>query len=106
MFENRIGANGVDESLIIEASKSTEGFDLLSKEAKTATVAFGIASLNLYRDPNDSNREGFGAALAKVAYIIGQGVAVEFTLNLLAEDRKRVLEDAYVTRTREGIVQS
>ena len=96
-----------DIPLVTEAEKNTPGFHDQSEEAKEAFMAFASACLNFVRDQNDSNREDFLGALAKVGYGSNARVAVEFTLNLLAEDRKRVLEEqAYITRTREGVEQS
>ena len=107
MVESRIGQGDSNQPLLIKAAEKTTGFYFLSEAEMSATVALGLAGLNFVRDPNDLNREGFLDTLAQVGYSSEQRVAIGFILNLLAEDRKRVLEEqAYITRTREGVEQS
>ena len=70
------------------------------------TVAFGTAMLEFARDPSEMNRGSLYVALIKLGQGDEQRVAIEFAANLLAEDKKRALEDTYVARTREGVEQS
>ncbi|KKS04947.1 hypothetical protein A2W70_05685 [Candidatus Curtissbacteria bacterium RIFCSPLOWO2_02_41_11] len=104
MVESRIGESDPNQSLVINATKKTEGFDLLSEEEKTTTVDFGIAVLSAVKERTGPNKKKVRTALKKVERINGQtGFALKFALMLLEEAS---LEDAYVRQFTDGVEQS
>jgi len=112
--DGAISDNSGDSSLVHKALRSEKVWIFLKwqdSDVKNKTHLFALACLRFYRDPNQVSREEYLSSKAELErrsrFISGlEAVAFEAALLTLAEERKQILEDAYIAKTREGIEQS